>query len=773
MHILRRFSLILFLLPVIALSAQTPFPAPGQVFRDDVVPRIDILLHPDSLAQILALGNELSDYHYHATFIFDNGSIRDTVENIGFRLRGNTSRFAAKKSFKVSFNTYEQGRKWRDLEKLNINGEHNDPTISRSKVSWDMLRDMKVPAPRANHVELYINGANFGLYANVEHIDEQFAGLRFGNKRGNLYKCLWPADLVYLGGDPDLYKLTSGDRRVYELTINEEVDDYSDLAHFIGVLNNTPIGQLPCELEQVFHVDAFLRALAFDILSGNWDGPLYNKNNFYLYHNEATGLFELIPYDLDNTFGIDWLGQDWGSRNIYSWGHPGEPRPLYWRIMQIPQYRDRFSYYIHRFVQEIYREDILFPYINSIRDRISPYAAADPKRPLDYGFTFENFLQGFEESLPWFHTDYGLKEFITVRRNATLDQLELELNDIQPIVRDVAHNHPTAAQDISITCEVEDDGDVQSVEVCYQFGGPGGITCMNMSDDGLNLDGSAGDGIFGVIIPALNVQGVFEYFIRATDDAGQESRYPVCGFREIFIGSAALPLAVNEFMASNSTTIADEAGQYDDWVEIVNYGQEPIFLGGRYLSDNEDNPDKWAFPDIWIQPNEFLLIWADDDEGQGELHANFKLDAEGEFIGVFDVESTGFALIDGLAFGPQQTDRAWGRLPNGTGPFQAVHPTPGASNEPLSSTPWVENRSISWSVFPNPFAGELTVRFHDPNFQAGRITLSDALGRQRFELVNPGREIRFFTAGLPPGIYFVVVEMADGARSTEKVIHVE
>ncbi|MBK6621043.1 MAG: CotH kinase family protein [Saprospirales bacterium] len=229
-----------FLLPL-ALFSQTPFPDLAPVFKDDVIPRIDILIPPDSLDIMLESGNEQSNYHWHGTFLFDNGTMKDTVENIGFRLRGNTSRYADKKSFKVSFNTYETGRQWEGLEKLNLNGEHNDPTVARSKICWDLLRSMKVPASRSNHVDLYINGDFYGLYINVEHVDDEFVQLRFGNDEGNLYKCTYPADLVYKGANPNLYKETFNGRRAYELTTNEDVDDYSDLAHFIDVLNNTPL----------------------------------------------------------------------------------------------------------------------------------------------------------------------------------------------------------------------------------------------------------------------------------------------------------------------------------------------------------------------------------------------------------------------------------------------------------------------------------------------------------------------------------------------------
>lgn len=765
----------LFLVPAffifpLFLFAQHPFPEKGPVFVDDAVPRIDILIPPASLAEILGPENAFSDELWPATFFFDNGSLRDTVENIGFRLRGGQfSRTARKKSFKVSFNTFEPGRKWQGLEKMNLNGEHNDPTISRARICWDLLREMKVPAPRANHVRLYINGEYYGLYANVEHIDEEFAGLRFGDKDGNLYKCLWPADLAYLGDNPNLYKLLNGSRRVYELTNNEEQDDYSDLAHFIDVLNNAPADNFACELEQVFNVDAYLRVIAFDVLSGNWDGPLYNKNNFYLYHNESTGLMEYIPYDLDNTLGVDYLGVDWGVHDIYSWAHPFEPRPLYNRILAVPEYRSRYSYYLGRFVEEIFNEGHLYPRFNALRSLIAPFVQNDPFHSLDYGFGYSHFLAGFDGPLPWAHTPYGLRDFVTTRRNSALGQLEI--NDISPIIRAIAHNAPSEAQDISITAEVEDDGGPAAVEACYRLNGQGGYQCLAMSDDGLHADGAAGDGRYGAILPALNEQAVLEYYISAVDGLGQESRSPLCGDNSIFVGSSSVPLAVNEIMPSNSSVIADEAGQYDDWLEVYNYGGSPVYLGDRFLSDDEGNPTRWQFPDIWIQAGEFLLVWADDDENQGPLHTNFKLDADGEFIGIFDNTDNNHALIDGISFSLLAEDQAWGRLPNGTGPFQAVLPTPGASNQPLSAVEEKEAPGWAWQVFPNPFGEMLQVRFEAGAPENGRLALRDALGKTLVEMpVGKGRKDVLLPAGkLPAGLYFLAFE-TDGGRGQVKKI---
>ena len=97
-------------------------------------------------------------------------------------------------------------------------------------------------------------------------------------------------------------------RRPCDLQTKQEGDDYSDLACFIDVLNNTPDADFPCAIEEVFNVADLLEQLALHVLKANWDNYSVNKNNYFLYNNPQTGLFEYIPYDLDNTWGINWFG---------------------------------------------------------------------------------------------------------------------------------------------------------------------------------------------------------------------------------------------------------------------------------------------------------------------------------------------------------------------------------------------------------------------------------------------------------------------------------
>ncbi len=143
---------------------------------------------------------------------------------------------------------------------------------------------------------------------------------------------------------------------------------------------------------------------------------------------------------------------------------------------------------------------------------------------------------------------------------------------------------------------------------------------------------------------------------------------------------ANAPVVLNELMASNSNCLQDPQGQYDDWMEIHNYGTSPIDIGGMYLTDDLSVTDKWRIPSTTIIPaGGYLLIWADNDTGDTGLHANFQLDNNGEEIGLID--SDGETLIDSIIFPDQTTDISYGRFPDATGnwSFLAI-PTPGTEN---------------------------------------------------------------------------------------------
>ncbi len=400
-----------------------PLPAQSTaLFDDQHVGSIYLSLPADSLNFMIAtLANE---HYFKARFIFDDGETRDTIDNAGLRLRGNTSLGSAKKSFKVSFNEYEPGREYQGVRKLNLLGSHNDPTMVREKLFYEVWARAGMPERRTAFVKLYINNEYRGLYTNAEEIDKAWLGRVFADNDGNLYKCTWPADLAYLGPGQQAYKaiLNNPAERAYDLKTNETADDYSRLVALITALNQPVDDNFPAQIEQILNVNSVLKAFAIDVATGNWDDYFYNKNNYYLYDNPATGRFEFVTYDADNTFGVDWFGIDWATRNCLSWQNANQSRPLATQLLAVPAYHTRYLRYLDTLSRFIILPDSIFPLIDTFHLAVFTPAVTDAYRSLDYGYTLADFHLGFVETVDG-HTPYGIKPFLTLRSSSIQSQI--------------------------------------------------------------------------------------------------------------------------------------------------------------------------------------------------------------------------------------------------------------------------------------------------------------------------------------------------------------
>ena len=165
-------------------------------------------------------------------------------------------------------------------------------------------------------------------------------------------------------------------------------------------------------------------------------------------------------------------------------------------------------------------------------------------------------------------------------------------------------------------------------------------------------------------------------------------------------------LYINEFMASNNSAYADEYGEFDDWIEVYNAYETPVWLGNKYLTDNLENPDKWQMPDTVLQSGAFIVFWADNQPWQGVMHTDFKLSEDGDEIGIFDSEETGYEPIDNINYGSQSVDLSYGRNPDGGSVWKFyIVITPGFSNTSGAATgeTYVENLL---HVYPNPVLGD-------------------------------------------------------------------
>lgn len=772
--------IVLFIVFILCSSIAQAQKSSDWLFDDTVLSEVNIYIDATSLDTVLNEGNGRY-YEFPATFIFSKGEEVDTVSNIGFRLRGNTSRASQKKSFKVSFNTFEKGREYRGLEKMNLNGEHNDPSIMRAKLSWDIFEKADVPAPRANHVKLYINDEYYGLYINVEHIDDVFVKDRFGTDEGNLYKSLYPADLAYISEDPDDYKLSPSwaSRRVYELKTNTEQDDYTDLASLISFLENSSDEEFEAELNNYINVDGVIRWMAVDILTGNWDNHWYNQNNFYLYYNPFDERFEFIPYDYDNTFGIDWLGPDWGTRDINNWKPQGQDRPLPNRIMEIDEFKNRLNFYIQKFIEEAFNEDDLFPEIDRLKELTQDAAIEDVYRTFDYGYDIGAYHASFTSELGG-HVDYGLKPYITTRANSATSQLELE--DITPIIR--SFNHQIESIDASgngvfnFYAEIVDETS-HTVRALLGILNPliDSVPSPLLVDDGTGVDEVAGDGIYSGQYENLFETNFIEYTIAVFDDSDEVIS---SSNAKTLLNSPSLDtIIINELMADNETGIQDTSGAYEDWIELYNNSDNPINLSGYFLTDNLLESNKWALPDTTIAPGNFLLIWADNDDEEGILHTNFGLNNDGERIALYTSAGGTLSIVDSVSFGMQSDDISYGR--NGDGGISFFFydtPTPGQSNGIINSAEPENDLPKSIELlqnYPNPFNPVTTISFRLNEASTISLEVFTIDGRLVQTLVNSRyssgtHSVRFDASSLSSGMYFYRLETENQSLTKRLVL---
>jgi hypothetical protein len=169
---------------------------------------------------------------------------------------------------------------------------------------------------------------------------------------------------------------------------------------------------------------------------------------------------------------------------------------------------------------------------------------------------------------------------------------------------------------------------------------------------------------------------------------------------------------ISEFMAANDSWLADEDGDFSDWIEIHNPGNTTVSLAGYHLTDHPAHLDKWTFPAITIDPGAFLVLFASGKnraDPASRLHTDFQLSAEGDYLALVAPDAATVVSAFAPLYPPQYPNVSFGISGLQGSPAWSffANPTPGASNsigtragpivQPLDANP------------PQPVAGPLTI----------------------------------------------------------------
>lgn len=628
---------------------------------------------------------DLITYHdslwdYPASLVY-NGI---TYDSVGVRFKGNSSYdnidSSLKKSFNISLDAFKQDQNINGFSTLNLNNCYDDPSFMREVFYENQIRK-HVPAAQTNFAHLYINGADWGLYANVQQLNRDFYKDWFISNEGANFRASRPpnstgsgsivkASFLNLGNDTSEYQ------KYYTLKSSESADPWTKLKNFCIALDTTDPSRMSSLLSNYLDIDRALWFLASEIAFNDFDSYIEKgKNDFYAYYEKETGRFAPIEFDGNDVMDTHYVN------SVSALRHQTDTLyPLMSKIINVPEIRQRYLAHMRTLVAD--EQDTLsaFPLIDSYYALIDSIVQADTIKLYSY--------TAFQQS------PSILKYYLRLRRLKMLNNSEV--NDIAPVITDVTLSsdsvywkQPEAGHSVEIKAKVTSVNGISKVTLHAAAGFVGNFTKIPMFDDGLHSDSLAGDGIFGASIPAQNGGTWMRYYIEAAGNntAKSVSFEPPGAEHSIFIylvkpsiASDTTSIVINELMARNTATVTDSAGQFEDWLELFNTTNQAIDISGYYLTDNENNLTKWQFPQgTIINANDYLIVWADEDQSQGKLHTNFKFSAMGEQVILLNAAGE---LISKLAFGPQNIDVSFARIPNGTGAFIAQFPTFGINNNP-------------------------------------------------------------------------------------------
>ena len=190
--------------------------------------------------------------------------------------------------------------------------------------------------------------------------------------------------------------------------------------------------------------------------------------------------------------------------------------------------------------------------------------------------------------------------------------------------------------------------------------------------------------------------------------------------------------------------LADQNGEYDDWVELYNSSSNDIDLYGFHLSDNENDLTKWTFPNVSISANGYLIIWCDTAGGtQSGLHTTYRLSADQEEVYLSDPSGN---TIDAVHYVNMIADKGYARVPNGTGAMQYQTQTHDATNQNGTGISDV-HVSGNMRIYPNPSNNRIYVLGATQGVSVFNMIGQEVFAKQEVKSVD--------ISNWESGIYFV------------------
>ena len=356
------------------------------VWDDKAIPEVHLSVSLDEWNRLLALydANSFTTQYVAATITFVKDGETTVIDNVGLRLKGNTSRRRPEgwygqqhqrdntdwhhAHFGVNLRKYadDDDHTIQGVRKLHLKWFKDDPIYVREMFCYELFRRAGVwTAVRDNYCRLWIHvegdsqEAYYGVYELLEPIDKRYVKdrkNRFGASNGFLWKCRNSAAGLNNPNGDIWYDDDTDDRHAY--TLETETGDFDSardqLVDFMNKLTNLSDSEFYTWIQEVTDVDLLLKTYAVNVAVGMWDDYWNNANNYYIYFNGKglTGYkFYFIPYDYDNTLGTSLrcgVQDDAGRQNPLKWGN--DNNRLIARILRFNEFKVKYVAFLKELI---------------------------------------------------------------------------------------------------------------------------------------------------------------------------------------------------------------------------------------------------------------------------------------------------------------------------------------------------------------------------------------------------------------------------------------
>lgn len=526
-----------------------------------------------------------------------------------------------------------------------------DYSYVREQAIWWIAREIRMPAIHRRFVQFHFNGTQRNtIFEDTQQPAGEFLRQWWPDDNdGHLHKAqdwIEMADdgvtfLTYVRADLGNYTTSGGARKLaaYRFrwaarSVETSANDYADLFTLVEAHNQANANLYLQQAGALSDADSWARAWALHRISGNWDswGWRFGKNMYG--YKPVSAPWAMIPWDLDFCLGIN--TGDGPNSDLFS--NIGDP--IVTKFLNTPVFRRAYWRAFHDMANGPMAPE-------AVNTRIDAEQAALSAN----GIT------------PDSASTATAKSYLTDRRNFILTQLST-------VASSFSVSGPTTFSTLTNTLSLSGTAPVN-------------VRTIDVNGHELALSWST---VNNWSASALVLPGTNTLVVRGVDSFGR-----VVGSVTLtvtFTGTNAWPaLRINEWMADNGSFVHDPAdGKSQDWFELFNPTTNTVDLGGWYLTDNLAQPYQFRVPPnghYTIPPMGFLLVWADAETNQNtaahaDLHAEFKLERNGEQLGLFALDGT---QVDAVTFGSQQNNVSEGRFPDGAQwIYSMTSPTPRGSN---------------------------------------------------------------------------------------------